>query len=268
MRTLYLRMKLQQLRCHDKPDGWTTGEPYLWNIFFKIDGSCVTLNGQFKLEGRPVYHFSKGSQGNLSARNLESGGMVPIPEEVGEWHTHLVPITLPYFEAQISGVVGLVSVLIEQNFVSSSGAEAGHEAFNKFVVEALDSVVRGFDPKRINIDNVDKSIKDYFDSQVRKYTENISNLVSQAVTSSQNIVQNFLSLLKKDVVIGYHIWDFAGAAIENGGGELPFSHRWETKKYGDWELKGRIYANVELEAADALKRRKRRSTGEEEEEEE
>jgi hypothetical protein len=263
MRTLYLRMKLQQLRCHDKPDGWTNGEPYLWNIFFKIDGSCVILNERFRLEGRPVYHFSKGSQGNLSAKGLESGGMVPIPDEVGEWKTLLVPITVPYFESQIPGVAGLVSVLIEQNLVSSGGAEAGHEAFNKYVVEALDAVIRGFDPKRVDISNVDQSIKQYFDEQVRKHTENISNMVSQAVSSSQNILQNFLSLVKKDVVIGYKIWDFSSKLIEDSGGEVPFNHRWDTKKYGDWELKGRVYANVESDAANALKRKRRNKEEEE-----
>ncbi|HEX2901549.1 MAG TPA: hypothetical protein VHS96_17690, partial [Bacteroidia bacterium] len=162
MRTLYIRVKLQQLRCHDKPDGWSNGEPYLWNIFFKIDGSCITLTDNFRLAGKPVYHFSKGSHGNLSAKNLESGGMAAIPDEVGEWKTMLVPITVPHFEAKVSGVAGLVSVLIEQNLVSSSGAEAGHEAFNKYVVEALDSVVRGFDPKLIDLGNVDASIKNYF----------------------------------------------------------------------------------------------------------
>jgi hypothetical protein len=256
MRTLYIKVKLQQLRCHDKPDGWAGGEPYLWTIFFKIDGSCITLNEKFRLDGRPVYHFSKGSHGNLNAKQIESGGMVPIPDEIGEWKTMLVPITVPYFEAQVSGVVGLVAVLIEQNLVSGSGAEAGHEAFNKYVVEALNSVVGGFDPKKLDIDNVDKSIKAYFEEQVRKYTENISNMVSQAVSSSQNILQNFLSLVKKDVVIGYNIWDFGSNQIVMSGGELPFSHRWSTTRDGDWELKGRIYANVELETANALKRKK------------
>ena len=55
-------------------------------------------------------------------------------------------------------------------------------------------------------------------------------------------------------MIGYKIWDFSTEAIELGGGELAFSHRWETKKYGDWELKGRIYANMESDTTNALKR--------------
>lgn len=258
IRTLYLRIKLQQLRCHDKPDGWTTGEPYLWNLFFKIDGSCIVLSERFRLEGRPVYHASVGSQGNLSAGQLESGGMVGIPDDVGEWRTQLVPLTVPYFEAKLPGVLGLVSVLLEQNFVSKTGAEAGHEAFNRYVMEALDSVIKGFDPKMIDLYDAENSVKAYFDEQVKKYTENISDLVSQAVSSSQNILQNFLSLVKKDVVIGYKIWDFSTAAIEEAGGELPFSHRWDTKKYGDWELKGRIYSNLESEATNALKRKRSR----------
>jgi hypothetical protein len=254
MRTLFTRMKLVQLRCHDRPDGWTNSEPYLWNIFFKIDGSCITLNDQFRLEGKPVYHFSKGSQGNLHAKNIASGGTAQIPDDVGEWRTRLVPIKVPYFEADVSGVMGLVSVLMEQNLVSSGGAEAGHEAFNRFVTEALDTVIREFDPKRVNLDDVDGSIKSYFDKQVQKYTENISDMVAQAVSGSQNIVQNFLSLLKKDAVIGHQIWDFSSQVLNESNGEVNFSHRWNTTKYGDWELKGKLYAKSDSDEINALKR--------------
>jgi hypothetical protein len=265
MRTLYLKMKLQQLRCHDKPDGWSSSEPYLWNIFFKIDGSCITINGQFRLEGSPVYHFSKGSHGNLNAKKLESGGMVAIPGEVGEWSTRLVPIQVPYFEWKIPGVLGLVSVMVEQNLVSAPGAEAGHEALNKYVVEALDSVVRGFDPRRLEMGDLEKSVKSYFQEQVKKYTENISEQVTQAVTSSQNILQNIMSLVKKDVLIGYHIWEFSGNTIEASGGEMPFSHRWQTKKYGDWELKGRISTSLDTDHTNALKKQRQAAQAGEEE---
>jgi hypothetical protein len=258
MRTLFTRVKLTQLRCHDRADGWSTSEPYLWNLFFKIDGSCITLSDQFRLTGRPVYHFSKGSQGNLNARDLASGGSVQIPEDVGEWKTMLVPIKVPYFEANVSGVLGVVSVLIEQNLVSSSGAEAGHEAFNHYVMEALDTVIREFDPRKISLDDVDGSIKAYFDRQVQKYTENISTMVSQAVSGSQNIVQNFMSLLKKDAVIGHQIFDFSSQLIQESGGELSFSHRWDTKKYGDWELRGKLYCKTDLDEVNALKRKARK----------
>jgi hypothetical protein len=253
---LYTRVKLTQLRCHDRPDGWTNSEPYLWNIFFKIDGSCITLTKEFRLHGKPVYHFSKGSQGNVLAKNLASGESVQIPEDVGEWKTMLVPIKVPFFEADVSGVLGVVSVLMEQNLVSSGGAEAGHEAFNKYVMEALDTVVREFDPKKVSLDDVDGSIKAYFDKQVTKYTENIADLVSQAVSGSQNIVQNFLSLLKKDVVIGYKIWDFSSQAMLDSTGEMPFSHRWDTRKSGDWELKGKVYVKTDADEINALKRKR------------
>jgi len=254
---------MTQLRCHDRPDGWTNSEPYLWNIFFKIDGSCITLNEQFKLVGKPVYHFSKGSQGNLNAKGIASGGTVSVPAEVGEWNTMLVPIKVPYFEADVSGVLGVVSVLIEQNLVSSGGAEAGHEAFNRFVMEALDTVIREFDPKRVDLDDVDGSIKAYFDKQVQKYTENISTLVAQAITGKQNIVQNFLSLLKKDAVIGHNIWDFSTKAIADSDGELTFSHRWNTERNGDWEIKAKVYSKTDSDKINALKKRKSKEEEEE-----
>jgi hypothetical protein len=32
-------MKLDNIRCYDEGDGWGDAEPYLWTVFFKIDGA-------------------------------------------------------------------------------------------------------------------------------------------------------------------------------------------------------------------------------------
>jgi hypothetical protein len=263
MHTLYTRVRLFQLKCIDKPDGWTSGEPYLWNIFFKIDGSCIRVNEQFRLEGKPTYHFSKGSQGNLNAKDIAGGDTIGIPADVGEWKTSLVPLKIPYFESSISGVIGVVCVLMEQNLVSGTGAEAGHEALNKHVANAIDLTIAGFDPRRVDLNDVDRSVKHYFDAQVKQYTEKIGPLVGQAVSSAQSVVQNIFSLVKKDVLIGYHVWDFSNAGIDRLGGELTFSHRFETKKYGDWEVRGRLSARNDPDEINAVKRK--RSKEEEEE---
>ena len=264
MRTLHVRLSLNQFKCLDKAEGWSNTEPYLWNIFFKIDGSTIVINDQFRLEGKPIYHFSTGSHGNLNAKDISGGDSVGISEEVGTWETALVPLRIPYFEAKISGVIGVVSVLMEQNLVSAQGAEAGHEALNKYVKQAIDSSIEGFDPRRVDIHDIDKSVKRFFDAQVRDFSERIGPMVSQAVANAQNVVQNILSLVKKDIVIGYKVWDFSSAGIEAADMEIKFSQRFESGRYGDWEIKGRISAKYDNDQKNAINLRR---NGKKEEEE-
>jgi hypothetical protein len=254
MQTLYIKIGLNQLVCHHRADGWNYSEPYLWNVFFKVDGSCVTLNGQFRLEGKPEYHFSEGSHGNLHAKDMQPGETIGIPKEVGEWKTSLTPIPLPYFTGGVSGVIGLVSVLMEQNLVSGKGAEAGHQALNENVQKGLESILAQFDPKKIDINDIDGSLRRFFESQAEEF-DRIGTLVGQAVMNAQNVVQNLISLVNKDAVIGYKIWDFSNAALEKANGELPFRHRWTTRKYGDWEVKGSCIARTDPEVVNVIKRK-------------
>ncbi|MEM7040677.1 MAG: hypothetical protein AAF570_27195, partial [Bacteroidota bacterium] len=162
------------------------------------------------------------------------------------------PIRIPYFDAHISGIIGVVSVLMEQNFVSSKGAEAGHQALNTYICEAIDASIVGFDPRRVDIHDIDGSVKRYFDAQVRNFSDKISNLVGSAVANSQSIVQNILSLVRTDVVIGYKVWDISNAGIEAADGVVDFGHRWDTKKYGEWEVRGRLTGRHDPETSNAV----------------
>jgi hypothetical protein len=253
MKTLFLKLSLNQLRCHVKPDAWIGGEPYMWNVFFKIDGEGIVMNDQFRLEGKPIYHFSEGSHGNLDARGMEEGAKIGISKSVGEWKTSLVPLTIPVFEAHISGLVGVVSVLIEQNYVSSKGAEAGHKALNEYICNAIDRAIVGFDPRRVDIQDVDRSIKTYFDAQVREFTAGIGNLVGEAVSKSQTLAQNIFSLVKKDVLIGFKVFDFSNKGIELAGGNIDFSHHFTGKKVGDWEVRGNVVCSPDTEENNAIR---------------
>lgn len=252
MQPLYLRISLDQLRCLRKADAWRDSEPYMWNVFFKIDGEGVRLSDRFRLEGRPLYHLSPGSHGNLRAGVMTSGDTVGIPNNVGEWKVSLVPLRIPYFETSISGLVGVVCVLMEQNYVSRKGAEAGHKALNDYIIGAIDASIDGFDPRRVDIHQIDASIKNYFDAQVREFTSRIGNLVGEAVASSQSIVQNIFSLVRRDALVGYKVWDFSNAGIEAEGGQLRFKHHIDTKKYGEWEIRGSLTARRDEPALNAI----------------
>jgi hypothetical protein len=256
MQTTHIKLSLNQLTCHQHPEGWTYSEPYLWNIFFKIDGSCIRINNKFFLEGKPVYHFSQGSHGNLHAKDMNSGETIAIPKEVGEWRTPLVPLHVPYFESGISGLMGVVCVLMEQNYVSSKGAEAGHTALNEGIKGFIDSAIAQFDPKRVDLNDINGSIKKFYEGQAAEFSRNIGDMVGQAVAKSQSLVQNIFSLVNKDAVIGFKVFDFSASSITDPSGEMHFKNRWTTRKDGDWEIKGSIQSRKEPELVTAAIKRK------------
>jgi hypothetical protein len=78
-------MKLDHVHCHDEADGWGDTEPYLWTLFFKIDGDSVPLTGDLKLSGTTTVVTTTGSHGNLGTSDVNAGGDVPIPSPIGEW---------------------------------------------------------------------------------------------------------------------------------------------------------------------------------------
>lgn len=127
METLNVVLKLNEIICHDEGDGWGSAEPYLWVIFFKIDGLSVWQNG-IMLGGEADFRFSYGSHNNLPNHHVDAGDIVQIPSNVGEWSTILQPIEIDDFQGniiEIPGIVGVVTVLMEEDNVTSSGAEAG-----------------------------------------------------------------------------------------------------------------------------------------------
>lgn len=58
-------VKLSSIHCRDEADGIGNAEPYLWTIFFKIDGETIKHTpGQFVLNGNAVFKFGPGSHEN------------------------------------------------------------------------------------------------------------------------------------------------------------------------------------------------------------
>ena len=83
-------VKLSSIHCRDEADGIGDAEPYLWTIFFKIDGETIKqAPGLPVLTGNAVFQFGPGSHGNLGTRSVDPGETVQIPAAIGEWHTQL-----------------------------------------------------------------------------------------------------------------------------------------------------------------------------------
>ena len=244
MHALQVNIQIEEVICHKKGrmKGWRKTAPYLWNIFFKICNPSLIVNQKFKLQGKAICHFSEGSHGNLNTAHMEAGESAEVPEHVGCWEGDLQYIDIPFFDYQTPGIVGVVSALMEQHNVSNRGAEAGHQALNQYVQNSMNGALHEFDVKRINVKNIEGSIKEYFNTELEKFTQGIEQQVGGAVIRAQSFVQNIWSLLDKDELIGYKIWYFNNEDIVNAGGNIELKETFSSFAHGDWEVKGRLSA--------------------------
>ena len=238
-----IKIRLETLTHHKRTEKWGKAEPYLWTIFFKMDGSCIDITPQFKIDGNATFHFTEGSHGNLGISSRQESNQVPIPSAVGKWETYLDPVRIPYFEQDAAGIAGVIVVLMEKNNVSYEGAEAGHHALNEKVEAAVNQTLKEFDPKIVDIENAMPSIRKFFEDKVEIVTDSLQDDIVNAIKSKQKLLQNIWTLLKPDNLIGYRVWNFSQADImESDHQSIDFSHLWASESHGDWEIFGNVSA--------------------------
>lgn len=234
-----LQIALHTLSLHKKGASWGKSEPYLWNIFFRVDGEAITINPDFTISGKAIFKFSEGSHNNLRG-SIHRDNILHIPQEIGIWETELHPVKVPYFDQYVSGIAGVVSVLMEENNVSNEGAEAGRLALSQQVQKAVNSALKDFNPKVIDINDVQNSIGNHFQKTIEGFVNGIETHVIEAIKSSQSLLQNVWSLIKADALVGFHVFKFDHADINKHNGTIHFNHKWNSQKYGDWEVFGKM----------------------------
>jgi hypothetical protein len=236
-----VKIKLETLTCHNKTEKWGKAVPYLWTIFFRIDGDSVIIAHDFKLVGKGVFQYGKGSHGNLNISSIEKGQTVSIPKDVGEWTTYMKPFLIPYFDQKVPSMIGAISILMEQNNVSGKGAEAGHKALNQQVELAVNQSLAAFNPKDVDINDVMGSIKNYFEAKVAGFTDSIEGDIKKAIKKKQSLLRNLWTLVNVDNMLGHHVWNFNQKDIlESEAQSIDFGNRWQTGEHGDWEIKGNL----------------------------
>jgi len=244
METLNVVLKLNKIICHDEGDGWGSAEPYLWTIFFKIDGLSVWQNG-IMIGGEADFRFSHGSHNNLPNHDVDPGEIVQIPPNVGEWNTILKPIEIDDFQGniiEIPGIVGVVAVLMEEDNVTNSGAEAGHQGLNNHVKGSINNFISSINLLEfMNSDDPAEDLQQKIDDLIESIKSGIENIVKDAITSNQNWLEDLWSGINKDDKIGDKVWTFNSTEIVDNNYNIPLNERWDNE--GDWEINGEISAS-------------------------
>ncbi len=148
--------------------------------FFAVDGTTVSVSPALTLEGEAVVEFTPGSHGNLPNSDVDPGEVIDIPTAIGQWSTRLEPIPFRDIpDIDVGGTVGAVVVLMEEDNVTDAGAEAGHQAFNAAVRDAINRIVA-----TRTVTNQDVS-----DEELAAFEEDISDAVSDAVSAQQSVFE-------------------------------------------------------------------------------
>jgi hypothetical protein len=245
---LQVQITLDTIHCDEEGDGIGSAEPYLWTIFFKIDGDSVVLGDDNFLHGTCTLVGTPGSHGNLGDTDVDAGDDVAIPSAIGEFQTTLRPIPVLSPDllnagiVDVPGLVGVAVVLMEEDWVSDAGAESGHAALNMFIQQAIDELI----PK-LGVSNSEVT-----DDDINDLTARALDAVTDAIVAAQGRWSNFVSWLNGDDQLGTHVFRFSHDALAADAFQ-DLTHRWKEivqvqNPHGgsfpavvnDWSIRGRI----------------------------
>lgn len=237
--TFNVNLSLDRIHCFDEGDFIGSAEPYLWTVFFKIDGQFASVTDAGTLTGFPITLGTPGSHGNLGTTDVDAGDDIPIPSELAFFDTTLVPIRGGILDAlgiDLPGTMGVVCVLMEEDNVTDAGAEAGHDVLNSSVLGVLEQIIatRSFSNSTVT------------DAEIAAFTGQIQTAVEAAVQLQQSFFENLWSFLNADDTIGVKVFTFNTDDLASGG-TFQFSERFQNE--GDWQIFGHLIATPQCAAA-------------------
>lgn len=238
MTDLNIEFKLDNIRCHDEGDGWGNAEPYLWTVFFKVDGDTLVVNSDGPtapfLQGAPTVVGTPGNHGNLGTSDVDEGDTVAVPAIIGEYRTVLkpIPLTTPILGlSEVGGMIGCIAVLMEEDNTSASAIARGHEALDRNVRDRLAEVLG-----TLSIAKPEPT-----DEDIAALSDKIGEAVTSAIGDGVSVLDFIFAFGNMDDQIGSAVFRFSHGQLEAAGGaSIPFSRRWDNE--GDWELFGHIKA--------------------------
>jgi hypothetical protein len=234
MNPIDVKLKLDNLHCYDEGDGPGSAEPYLWTVFFKIDGDTAVVNPSLTLQGTASVFGTPGNHGDLPNNDVDPGENVAIPSVIGEFNTRLKPIPLQQPVGgftQVGGVMGAITVLMEEDNTPGSAIADGHNALNKAVRDGLNALI-----PTLNFAHQEPT-----DAEIEAMKTKIGDAVSKAVANGVGVWDWLSGFGNMDDQIGSEVFRFSHKQLEEqGGAGIDILKRF--KNEGDWEIQGRVTA--------------------------
>lgn len=240
MNNLNVEFKLDRIRCHDEGDGWGSAEPYLWTVFFKVDGDTVVVNSDGPaspfVQGAPTVVPTPGNHGNLGNTDVDEDETVNVPAIIGEYRTIMkpIPLTTPILGfSEVGGLIGCIVILMEEDGTPANAIVRGHEALDSNVRTALADVLG-----TLSVSNPEPSEED-----IAELSTKIGDAVREAVGAGVSVLDWIGAFGNMDDQIGSDVFRFSHSQLEDSGGAMiPFSRRWRNE--GDWEIFGHIRVTI------------------------
>lgn len=247
---------LRTIRCIDEADGPGKGEPYLWTISIRMGGDDIrqSPDDPFRLTGAPHYVFGAGSHGNIGG-GMDEGDTRNIPGPVGTFGSAICPIELNVLgnTIQIPGVMALIVVLMEEDNVSDSGAEAGHQALNDLVVSRVNGFLSGLNLLDIYTEasslisgtgqtieqGAVEVLKTRFNDLKDQLVNDGQSVIKNAIKNEQNIFENLWSWINADDYVGAEMFLQTTDELLDNGNQMDITGRFNEGD-GDYEITGRF----------------------------
>ncbi|MDO8359386.1 MAG: hypothetical protein Q7T08_05025, partial [Devosia sp.] len=220
MTDLNVEFKLERIHCYDEGDGPGNAEPYLWTVFFKVDGDTLVVNTDGPappfLQGPPTVVGTPGNHGNLGTTDVDEDDDVAVPAIIGEWHTVMKPIALttPILGlSEVSGLIGCIVVLMEEDNTPDGAIVHGHEALDRAVRDKLAAFLG-----TLSISKTEPTEED-----IAALSDQIGSAVKDAIGDNVNIFEWLAGFGNQDDQIGSAVFKFSHSQLEGTGGvPIPF----------------------------------------------
>jgi hypothetical protein len=238
---LRVSFRLNKIHCTDEEDGGGSAEPFLWVVYFKVDGETVFVGEDLKLHGSAKVVGTPGSHGNLPG-GVDAGDDISIPSVLGAFTTTLRPIPTPFKGMTIGGIVGFIAILLEEDFTSDHDINVGHAALNSAVQKGIDAMIGTM--------GVEK--KEVTDAEIDALEKKIAASVESAIANEVDFFQGIWSYVGfgngQDDKIGTAKFIGKHADLANSAGTTkPLQWSWSSS--GKWSMNGSVTVHKTAAAA-------------------
>jgi hypothetical protein len=241
--TLSFTTRLDRIHCHDEGDGPGNAEPYLWPVFWKVDGSSFAYESGAGLIGNPIVDVRNGHHGNLGTTDVDAGNDVGIPDGLGTWETQLktIPINDSGIQAllgadDIPGMAGVVAVLMEADGWTDSLADTGYNALVDAVQLSVARIAADF--QHALQAPTQAEIKAKIDTVKATAADSVHNQVKGSMDAFQLLWYGTFG--DNDDQVGTEAFTVNTDQLRDSGWYVAFNRRWSGDESGDgdWEVFG------------------------------